>query len=61
MADLTFLNDAAVLHNLRQRYYCKLIYVSNYGSILINLYVLLGKTIQEGNSRTSKSTKIRKS
>ena len=28
MADLTYLNDAAVLHNLRQRYYHKLIYVS---------------------------------
>lgn len=28
MADLTYLNEAAVLHNLRQRYYCKLIYVS---------------------------------
>lgn len=28
MADLTYLNDAAVLHNLRQRYYAKLIYVS---------------------------------
>jgi hypothetical protein len=28
MADLTYLNEASVLHNLRQRYYCKLIYVS---------------------------------
>lgn len=28
MADLTYLNEAAVLHNLRQRYYCKMIYVS---------------------------------
>lgn len=28
MADLTYLNEAAVLHNLRQRYYSKLIYVS---------------------------------
>ncbi|EAA43613.3 AGAP010147-PA [Anopheles gambiae str. PEST] len=26
MADLTYLNEAAVLHNLRQRYYSKLIY-----------------------------------
>ncbi|CAG9865468.1 unnamed protein product [Phyllotreta striolata] len=26
MADLTYLNDAAVLHNLKQRYYAKLIY-----------------------------------
>jgi len=28
MADLTHLNDAAVLHNLKQRYAMKLIYVS---------------------------------
>lgn len=28
MADLTHLNEAAVLHNLRQRYYLKIIYVS---------------------------------
>lgn len=28
MADLTYLNDASVLHNLKQRYYAKLIYVS---------------------------------
>lgn len=28
MADLTYLNEAAVLHNLKQRYYSKLIYVS---------------------------------
>ena len=28
MADLTYLNDGAVLHNLKQRYYVKLIYVS---------------------------------
>lgn len=28
MADLTYLNEAAVLHNLRQRYYMQLIYVS---------------------------------
>lgn len=32
MADLTYLNEAAVLHNLRQRYYAKLIYVSAYDS-----------------------------
>lgn len=29
MADLTYLNEGAVLHNLKQRYYYKLIYVSN--------------------------------
>jgi len=28
MADMTYLSDAAVLHNLKQRYYAKLIYVS---------------------------------
>lgn len=28
MADLTYLNEASVLHNLKQRYYHKLIYVS---------------------------------
>lgn len=28
MADLTYLNEGAVLHNLKQRYYYKLIYVS---------------------------------
>lgn len=28
MSNLTYLNDASVLHNLRQRYYHKLIYVS---------------------------------
>ncbi|KYB26160.1 Myosin heavy chain, muscle-like Protein [Tribolium castaneum] len=30
MADLTYLNEAAVLHNLRQRYYAKLIYEKNF-------------------------------
>ena len=28
MAGLTYLNEATVLHNLRQRYYSSLIYVS---------------------------------
>lgn len=28
MSNLTYLNDASVLHNLRQRYYAQLIYVS---------------------------------
>lgn len=28
MANLTFLNDASVLHNLRERYYSMMIYVS---------------------------------
>ncbi|XP_044728587.1 myosin heavy chain, muscle isoform X10 [Chrysoperla carnea] len=39
MADLTFLNDAAVLHNLRQRYYAKLIYTySGLFCVAINPY-----------------------
>lgn len=40
MADLTYLNDAAVLHNLRQRYYHKLIYVSRNENwnLLINFF-----------------------
>lgn len=29
MADMTYLNEASVLHNLRQRYYAKMIYVSS--------------------------------
>lgn len=29
MADLTYLNEASVIHNLRLRYYSDLIYVSN--------------------------------
>lgn len=28
MSSLTYLNDASVLHNLKERYYCHLIYVS---------------------------------
>lgn len=32
MSNLTYLNDASVLHNLRQRYYNKLIYVSMVGT-----------------------------
>jgi len=41
MADLTYLNDAAVLHNLRQRYYHKLIYVSGTENwnLLINFFL----------------------
>lgn len=29
MADLTYLNEASVLHNLKQRYYARMIYVSS--------------------------------
>ncbi|XP_069700200.1 myosin heavy chain, muscle isoform X6 [Periplaneta americana] len=39
MADLTYLNEASVLHNLRQRYYCKLIYTySGLFCVAINPY-----------------------
>ncbi|XP_045477219.1 myosin heavy chain, muscle isoform X36 [Harmonia axyridis] len=39
MADLTYLNDAAVLHNLKQRYYAKLIYTySGLFCVAINPY-----------------------
>lgn len=36
MADLTFLNEASVLHNLKQRYYNNLIYVSSIFSTFTN-------------------------
>ncbi|ODM91980.1 Myosin heavy chain, muscle [Orchesella cincta] len=40
MSNLTFLNDASVLHNLRQRYYAKLIYTySGLFCIAVNPYV----------------------
>ncbi|XP_074040825.1 myosin heavy chain isoform X25 [Leptinotarsa decemlineata] len=39
MADLTYLNDASVLHNLKQRYYSKLIYTySGLFCVAINPY-----------------------
>ncbi|CAH1136021.1 unnamed protein product [Ceutorhynchus assimilis] len=39
MADLTYLNDAGVLHNLKQRYYAKLIYTySGLFCVAINPY-----------------------
>lgn len=59
MADLTYLNDAAVLHNLRQRYYAKLIYVSGRAKRLnyfINTYRNIfpaDQRLQEGPSSTS--------
>ncbi|OXA50729.1 myosin heavy chain, muscle [Folsomia candida] len=40
MSNLTFLNDASVLHNLRQRYYARLIYTySGLFCIAVNPYV----------------------
>lgn len=57
MADLTYLNDAAVLHNLRQRYYAKLIYVSTAKIVLIYFfYCPTGKTIQKRSCHPSKSS-----
>lgn len=42
MADLTHLNEAAVLHNLRQRYMNKKIYVSvNIKTLLIRIFLSL--------------------
>lgn len=42
MADLTHLNEAAVLHNLRQRYFNKKIYVSvNIKTLLIRIFLSL--------------------
>lgn len=35
MADLTYLNEACVLDNLKQRYYSDLIYVRNLGFLLL--------------------------
>lgn len=36
MSNLTYLNDASVLYNLKQRYYHKLIYVSLEGLQLVS-------------------------
>lgn len=41
MAGLTYLNEATVLHNLRQRYYSSLIYVSAQTHLCI-IFSLLG-------------------
>lgn len=41
MADLTYLNEGAVLHNLKERYYYRLIYVSiKIQTILITFFSL---------------------
>lgn len=44
MADLTYLSEAAVLHNLRQRYYLKLIYVSFVANQLTDFHHFYPKT-----------------
>ena len=35
MASLTYLNEASILHNLRQRYYSSLIYVGNLIQVML--------------------------
>lgn len=40
MAELTCLNEASVLHNIKDRYYSGLIYVSLF--ILLNIVILDG-------------------
>lgn len=59
MADLTYLNEAAVLHNLRQRYYAQLIYVSFLQRILYAfLFLPTGEKLQEGAGVPGESTQI---
>lgn len=59
MADLTYLNEAAVLHNLRQRYYAKLIYVSKVGRLLsVFFFPFAGETIQERAGCPSESAEV---
>jgi myosin protein heavy chain len=40
MADLTYLNEASVVHNLRLRYFSNLIYVRFWIDVLMRLDVL---------------------
>lgn len=47
MADMTYLSDAAVLHNLKQRYYAKLIYVSTITLLLCYKTALFWLNFQE--------------
>lgn len=39
MASLTYLNEASVLHNLQQRYYSSLIYVSSKSNVFAIIIV----------------------
>ena len=43
MSNLTYLNEASVLHNLKARYYSNLIYVSTYLPISLIVHLLLLK------------------
>lgn len=59
MADLTYLNEAAVLHNLRQRYYSKLIYVSPFSTHTLHGFLFpLGEKLQERASDASQPPQI---
>ena len=52
IADLTFLNEAAVLHNLKQRYYSKLIYVSFfYSRQFINFRMFFFSTLSSTKNK----------
>lgn len=61
MADLTFLNEASVLHNLRQRYHTKLIYVSVPRTGVNALFPLTGEELQEGAGHAGEPAQVRKS
>lgn len=55
MADLTHLNEAAVLHNLRQRYFRKIIYVSvNLKTLLIRIFLSLSHRTPPRQTSTPK-------
>lgn len=62
MVDLTFLNVPSVLHNLKQRYYSKLIYVSLNFLTTTNEYVFfpvdVDQGLQKGSAAASKPTEI---
>jgi hypothetical protein len=62
MADLTYLNEAAVLHNLKQRYYHKLIYVSFVSMIRLKrrfLFVHLDQGFQKRPGWPSEPPQVR--
>lgn len=57
MADLTYLNEAAVLHNLKQRYYSKLIYVSSIPTRYYNEPFTVSHALRARISRRTSSPK----
>lgn len=56
MADLTYLNEASVLHNLKQRYYAKLIYVSRLSWSITANSSFLSLSGPDDRPRTSRRT-----